>query len=173
MLLGSAGGQLLVEQVKSHIRCIDRIGSTELPPLLAAHLENSIMSTMLYIQPHNRSHEFSGLLTQSEPAAVSRIREYLEQNADQAIDMGKLAEIAGVPMRTLYYQFQKAMGISPMQLLRDIRLGRARDDLMRRGRNASVTDIAFNWGFEHLGRFSSLYRKRFGELPRETLNRGR
>jgi AraC-like DNA-binding protein len=32
----------------------------------------------------------------------------------------------------------------------------------------SVTELAMDYGFLHLGRFSEVYRQRFGELPSET-----
>jgi len=34
-----------------------------------------------------------------------------------------------------------------------------------------VTEIATQWGFTHMGRFSIEYRLRFGESPSETLSR--
>ena len=37
----------------------------------------------------------------------------------------------------------------------------------------SVTTVALNWGFDHFGRFAANYRQRFGEAPRETLQRAR
>jgi AraC-like DNA-binding protein len=42
---------------------------------------------------------------------------------------------------------------------------------MAGGGEASVTDIALRWGFNHLGRFSQLYRERYGEKPLATLRR--
>jgi AraC-like DNA-binding protein len=37
----------------------------------------------------------------------------------------------------------------------------------------SVTEVALDHGFLHLGRFSEAYRKRFGELPSQTWRRQR
>jgi AraC-like DNA-binding protein len=37
----------------------------------------------------------------------------------------------------------------------------------------TVGEVAFSCGFEHLGRFSTGYRKRFGETPTQTMRRGR
>ena len=173
MMLNSVGGQMLAEQVKSSLRCIGQLGPANLSPLLAAHIENSVMSAMLYLQPHNRSQEVSDLLKGSEPRAVRKVRDYLEHHADEPISMELLAEVADVPVRTLYHQFRTALGISPLQMLRDIRLRRAHEELRNPDTDTSVTTVAMNWGFEHLGRFSSLYRARYGELPRETLGRSR
>ncbi|WP_207954623.1 helix-turn-helix domain-containing protein [Saccharopolyspora elongata] len=36
----------------------------------------------------------------------------------------------------------------------------------------SVSDVAHRWGFTHLGRFASSYRKRFGVHPSQTLRNG-
>ena len=33
----------------------------------------------------------------------------------------------------------------------------------------SIADIAFKWGFTHMGRLATDYRNRFGELPSQTL----
>ena len=60
-----------------------------------------------------------------------------------------------------------------MQMLRTIRLDRARRELLAGGLNANVTSVALAWGFDHLGRFAASYRERFGETPRETLQRRR
>jgi AraC-like DNA-binding protein len=38
--------------------------------------------------------------------------------------------------------------------------------------NLSVTDVAFKWGFTHLGRFSQEYKRRYGELPSSTRRSG-
>jgi len=54
-----------------------------------------------------------------------------------------------------------------------VRLQVARDRLTRPGTGSSVTDIALDCGFVHLGRFSGQYRQAYGELPSETLARAR
>jgi adenylate cyclase len=52
-----------------------------------------------------------------------------------------------------------------------MRLVRARQELLRAGRHATVTDIALANGFSQLGRFAGQYRRLFGELPSATLRR--
>jgi len=48
------------------------------------------------------------------------------------------------------------------------RLGGARSDLKRAGDDLSVTRAANHWGFHHMSQFAALYRRYFGERPRET-----
>lgn len=65
----------------------------------------------------------------------------------------------------------------------------AEHDVMTKGKNIHVStitlpetvwssflsdqkaDVANNWGFWHMGRFAADYRKFFGELPSETLQK--
>ena len=63
----------------------------------------------------------------------------------------------GSPMRDM----------TPREALSRIRLERARAILQQRP-GASVTEVAFECGFQHLGRFSRNYRQFHGELPSET-----
>ena len=39
------------------------------------------------------------------------------------------------------------------------------------GDGVTVTAVAERWGFNHLGSFAVLYRKRWGESPSQTLHR--
>ncbi|SHK50224.1 Helix-turn-helix domain-containing protein [Pseudonocardia thermophila] len=47
----------------------------------------------------------------------------------------------------------------------EVRLNRVRDAILASGGDAQVSEIATTWGFVHLGRFSQLYRRCFGQLP--------
>jgi len=78
-----------------------------------------------------------------------------------------------VPGRTLFKQFESFRGISPMEYLRAARLERVREVLQSGQVTGNITDLATTWGFSHMGRFSTEYRKRFGERPSETLKRSR
>jgi transcriptional regulator GlxA family with amidase domain len=80
-----------------------------------------------------------------------------------------LVAVTGVAGRTLFMHFKSFKGVSPMRYARDARLRNVRQALLRADPEASVTDIALNAGFTHMGRFSVTYRRRFGESPSETL----
>ena len=59
-----------------------------------------------------------------------------------------------------------------MQYLKRTRLLRVYRDLRYAQPGIRVTDVASRWGFTQLGWFSSKYRKEFGELPSDTLQKG-
>jgi AraC family ethanolamine operon transcriptional activator len=63
--------------------------------------------------------------------------------------------------------FKTYTGMSPAQWLRLRRLNGARRELLSSAQT-TVAEVAMNWSFWHLGRFSSSYRALFKELPSET-----
>ena len=55
-----------------------------------------------------------------------------------------------------------------MEYLRNCRLDYARNLLMKSSIEKSITEIALDSGFTHLGKFANYYKARFGELPSKT-----
>jgi transcriptional regulator GlxA family with amidase domain len=81
-----------------------------------------------------------------------------------------LARVAGVSVRVLQESFRQHVGMSPLAYLRRLRLDGAHTELSRADPwDLSVTDVAYRWGFTHLGRFAGAYRSRYGESPSQTL----
>lgn len=81
-----------------------------------------------------------------------------------------LCEKLYVSPRTLRYAFQECLGMSPMAYLKTQRLKQVRRQLETSDHHqTTVTDIAIQCGFWHMGQFSKDYRKMFGECPSETL----
>jgi transcriptional regulator GlxA family with amidase domain len=75
----------------------------------------------------------------------------------------------GVSSRTLHRAFLRDYGMAPMSMLRRTRLRAARRLLQLAGPGITVTTVALDCGFAHLGRFSQEYSRQFGEAPSETL----
>jgi AraC-like DNA-binding protein len=105
------------------------------------------------------------------PRAVRRARDFMEASFDLPLDLAAIAEAAEAPGRTLCHQFQRFCGQSPMQYLKDLRLAKAHERLIRGGASVTVASIAMDCGFAHLGRFAEAYRARFGQAPSATLSR--
>ncbi len=58
-----------------------------------------------------------------------------------------------------------------MEFLKRVRMRLARQQLLQAGPGRSVTFIALECGFAHLGRFAAEYKRYFGESPSDTIKR--
>ncbi len=82
----------------------------------------------------------------------------------------------GTSTRALYDGFRRWLGTTPMEYQRQTRLRQAWVELRTADPAAETTTVkesASRIGFYNLGRFAAGYRRRFGELPSTTLQRGR
>jgi AraC-like DNA-binding protein len=105
-------------------------------------------------------------------AVMRRLEDFLEANLDRTIYMEELCKAAAVSYPTLRGYCQDLLGMSPQRYLRLRRLHLARRALrMADPATSSVTDIATDYGFWELGRFSVEYRSLFGESPSTSLRR--
>ena len=102
------------------------------------------------------------------PPAVARMIHYIDQNLKQVIDVEELSAVSNMSVRSIYNAFSKSFSVTPKCYIKQRKLQQLRADLQS-GRGRNVTEVALDYGFVHLGRFSSDYRKLFGELPSETL----
>ena len=105
------------------------------------------------------------------PGLLKKALDLLEADSARAWTVGEIASACGVGRRTLQRQFRRFIGRMPMEFLRDLRLNKARQELLRASSRARVTDIFARCGFNHVGRFAARYRERFGESPSATLSR--
>jgi transcriptional regulator GlxA family with amidase domain len=92
----------------------------------------------------------------------------------RAFSAAELAGVAGVGVRVLQESFRQHVGMSPMAYLRRLRLDGVHAELSRADPwRVSVSEVAYRWGFTHLGRFAGAYRARYGVSPSQTLKEGR
>jgi AraC-like DNA-binding protein len=93
---------------------------------------------------------------------VDRSREFMHSYLGEALSLDEIARAACLSTYHFHRVFSKAMGISPNNYLTGIRLDRA-CFLLRKG--FPVTDVCGLVGFESLGSFSALFRRKFGFPP--------
>lgn len=136
-------------------------------------IEAALIKGLLLAQPHNYSDDLSASRRVSCPAYVQKVHKFLLDNAREEISLDDIDSVAGVSRFKLYEEFKRHFGMPPMVYLRHFRLKQARQEIARSGSAKYVSTIALDWGFNHLGRFSSQYQQMFGELPSETAKRFR
>ncbi|MEM8885413.1 MAG: helix-turn-helix transcriptional regulator [Planctomycetota bacterium] len=98
------------------------------------------------------------------------VRTTLDRIEDGVVSVPELARGAGVSERTLYELFAREVGTSPYDYVLARRLQQVRRllraDPVKRG---AVTRAATRAGFDHFGQLARLYKRQFGESPRDTL----
>ena len=143
------------------------------PLMSAAQFESTFVGMLLNCQSNNYSEELCEDKGQSlAPSFVKRVEHFIEEHAHEPISIGDLAEYAGVSSRSLFSGFRRFRNISPMHYLKEVRLRRVHEELLRAHFTCgAVTIVALHWGFSHLGHFTTDYKRRFGETPSETLMR--
>jgi AraC-like DNA-binding protein len=105
------------------------------------------------------------------PTRLRVAEQYVSTNVVQAPSVDQVAAAAGISARSLHGLFTKFRGVSPSEFIRDQRLRGIRKALRCAADGSTVGDIAAAWGYENFGNFAATYKKRFGELPSETLGR--
>lgn len=145
--------------------------STIVNPLVCERWNDALITGFLLNQPHNYSSLVHRNVPPAEPRYICLVEEYVEAHCQKPISSDRLATVAGVSVSALYAGFKRYRGITPLQFLKDVRLRRVRDALLTAPPGTTVKEIASKWGFQHLGRFSGDYARRFGETPSQTLKR--
>jgi len=109
-----------------------------------------------------------GMLEQV-PERIADILNYIEQNWNKPIYLNELASRYGVSARAVQRYFAAKQLMTLTQYVSELRLRHARDWLTSPTHGTTVTGVAYYCGFLNPGNFSRDYRRRFGELPSETL----
>ncbi|GAA1547200.1 hypothetical protein GCM10009678_32250 [Actinomadura kijaniata] len=101
------------------------------------------------------------------PLVVRRAVEFIEEHAGDDITLVQIATAAGVGVRALQQGMRRHRDTTPLAYLREVRMGHAHRALLRAVADdgSTVAGIATRWGFPHAGRFSALYRERYGASP--------
>jgi AraC-like DNA-binding protein len=141
-------------------------------PLLASSIEHMVVATLLYSQCHNYSEELGQAPRSIAPGHVKRVEEFISEHAGEPLTVASLAAYAGVSASALYTGFRNFRQTTPMAHLRSVRLQKVHDELVQTTSSAiTVTEVAVKWGFGHLSHFTAHYKRKFGELPSETLRK--
>jgi AraC-like DNA-binding protein len=140
-------------------------------PLIAGHLHESLTIGLLLATDHPYRDALTRPGRAYRPPPVRRAIDAIQANPEHPFTVTTLAHTAGVSVRTLQAGFRRYIGSTPMAYLRDVRLARAHDNLRAADpHQTTVTDVAYRWGFVHLGRFAAAYRTRYHTTPFRSLH---
>ena len=109
-----------------------------------------------------------GDLTPRERTAVHEARARLLADMRSPPTLGELAEAVRLAERRLSAAFRLEFGVGLFEILRDHRLEHARQALEQSA--ASLKEISFQVGYNHVSNFTSAFRARYGAPPRQFLD---
>lgn len=138
-------------------------------PAVIANFENTLITAMLFGLEHNLSEALRRPTAEVGCRQVRLVEEYIKVHAAEPIDMSTIAKVSGCSVSSIYRAFRRHRSYTPMKFLQDTRMGIARQRLLQTRSERSVTSIALESGFAHLGRFALEYKRRFHESPSQTL----
>jgi len=96
--------------------------------------------------------------------------QYIDENWDKKFKVEEIAAKFGISSRKIFRHFA-SRGTTLMDFVKDTKLQKVRQKLVTPEANTTVTGVSLECGFNNLGHFARDYRKKFGELPSETLRR--
>jgi AraC-like DNA-binding protein len=150
-------------------------------PFIQEELRLSVENALLFRQriKEHLSHAFAGgkspdPVSMQESEVLSGERVFLDKLksvieagiADEDFDITRLCRAMGMSRAQLYRKVSSLTGVSVAIYIRNIRLEKARDLLLRTEQN--VSQIAYAVGFSDPNYFSKVYHERYGQSPSET-----
>ncbi len=141
-------------------------------PLVGLPFVDSLVRAFLLAADHPHRDALVRDVRLIAPRAIRSAIEIIEEEAHLPLTLTSIATRTHISVRTLQQGFQRHLDTSPMAYLREVRLRRAHQALLRSDPSTvTVASVAYRWGFTNLGRFAAAHSARYRETPTETLRR--
>lgn len=139
--------------------------------VMASSISQLVINSLLLSQEHTYADELRNPLVDPDfPEPLRVAQRFMVDHAADSIGVADIARAANLSVRALEEGFARYVHVPPTVYLRDLRLVSAHEDLLRsKPEETTVRAVAERWGFRHAGRFSTIYRERFGVSPSQEL----
>lgn len=105
-------------------------------------------------------------LTTQDKLFMDQLKEAVNSNmSNPNLKMDELGEQLGISRVQLYRKVKTLTGLSPVELLRQMRLQKAK--ILLNSTTKTVAEIAYEVGFNSSSYFATCFKKQFGKLPME------
>jgi len=141
-------------------------------PAAYAAMESFLLTGLDLLQPERARAGGPVPADSGNMGRLQRALDFIHAHACESLTLDAIAKAACLSPRTLEASFRRRYEQSPLAYAREVRLEHAHAALRgaaAQGRPTSVTDVALQYGFIHMGRFSAYYKQRFGCSPSATL----
>ena len=96
-------------------------------------------------------------------ARIANVLRHMQAHFAEPLDINALADIASMSQSSLHQHFNAVTNASPLQYIKAIRLHRAQHLLS--DSQLSVSEAAWEAGYQSLSQFSREYKRLFGDVP--------
>lgn len=140
--------------------------------VMASTISQLVVNSLLLSQDHSFGDALRDPVVDPDlPEPLRIAQRFIIDHAGDPIGVADVAKAASLSVRALEEGFARYLRVPPMAYLRDLRLVLAHEDLRRSTpAETTVRTVAERWGFRHAGRFSHIYRERFGISPSQELH---
>jgi AraC-like DNA-binding protein len=100
-------------------------------------------------------------LQRSNP--MDRVIQYMTNNMDQPFSSQEIADMFHMSVSNFSHTFKKYVGVSPQKYMNRLKI----ENSIRLLRDLSVTEVAFELGYENPSHFITLFKKHYGKTPKQ------
>jgi AraC-like DNA-binding protein len=130
----------------------------------AKALELLVLSLSALLEVENRSERSLAQIGERDMARVEKVRAILDETFLEPPSITKLARKVGVNEAKLMHLFKQQVGETIFNYTQRLKMERAKELLETT--DISVTEIAFDVGYEYSSNFTTAFRRHFGVTPR-------
>lgn len=149
------------EFVDAWVRMLRLLKSPQDIPALAPVYEREILYRVLMGPEGWRLRR--ALLEEGKASKIRQATLWIRENYAKTLDVKKIATKSGMAVTTFHRRFKEVTGLSPVQFQKQLRLVEARKLLVFS--DYSVSDAAFEVGYESPSQFNREYTRLFGSSP--------
>ena len=126
-----------------------------------------VTATVMHQQPPGTTETIA-----SAARLIRNAEHYIEAAGSRPVHISEICAKCGVSRRSLHRAFTDVLGIGPVTFLQRKRLCDIHSALRHADpATTTIAEIALQYGFLNLGRFSGYYRALFDEYPSETFGK--
>jgi AraC-like DNA-binding protein len=97
---------------------------------------------------------------------INQAIHFMNQHVDMAINIKEIAHSLNMSESNFSNLFKKIIGICPKDYIKNLKLTKAKDYL----KEQSVTETAYNLGYENISHFIKLFKTKYGQTPKQYKN---
>nr|WP_243647908.1 helix-turn-helix domain-containing protein [Cricetibacter osteomyelitidis] len=106
----------------------------------------------------------------SHTRRIAKSTQWIEQHFAESLSIDTLADMAGMSVSGFHHHFKNITSMSPLQYQKAFRLTEAKR--LIQSKQCSVTQAAFQVGYESPSQFSREYKRYFGVAPKSAVGLG-